>query len=85
MIQMQSRLNVADNTGAKEVMCIKVLGGSRRRVAGLGDVIICSVKRRCRQRSQEEGGRARRDRAGQDSRRGGPTAATYVSTPTPWC
>jgi large subunit ribosomal protein L14 len=44
MIQMQSRLNVADNTGAKEVMCIKVLGGSRRRVAGLGDIIICSVK-----------------------------------------
>ena len=44
MIQMQSRLSVADNTGAKEVMCIKVLGGSRRRVAGLGDVIICSVK-----------------------------------------
>ena len=65
MIQMQSRLNVADNTGAKEVMCIKVLGGSRRRVAGLGDVIICSVKTRCRQRSQEEGGRASRDRAGQ--------------------
>jgi len=44
MIQMQSRLSVADNTGAKEVMCIKVLGGSRRRFAGLGDVIICSVK-----------------------------------------
>ncbi len=44
MIQMESRLNVADNTGAKEVMCIKVLGGSRRRFAGLGDVIICSVK-----------------------------------------
>jgi large subunit ribosomal protein L14 len=44
MIQMQSRLNVADNTGAKELMCIKVLGGSRRRFAGLGDVIICSVK-----------------------------------------
>ena len=44
MIQMQTRLNVADNTGAKEVMCVKVLGGSRRRVAGLGDVIICSVK-----------------------------------------
>jgi large subunit ribosomal protein L14 len=35
---------VADNTGAKEVMCIKVLGGSKRRTAGLGDVIICSVK-----------------------------------------
>jgi large subunit ribosomal protein L14 len=44
MIQMQTRLNVADNTGAKEVMCVKVLGGSRRRVAGLGDIIIASVK-----------------------------------------
>jgi large subunit ribosomal protein L14 len=44
MIQMQSRMSVADNTGAKEVMCIKVLGGSRRRYAHLGDVIICSVK-----------------------------------------
>ncbi|HUY33975.1 MAG TPA: 50S ribosomal protein L14 [Pirellulales bacterium] len=44
MIQMQTRLSVADNTGAKEVMCIKVLGGSHRRTAGLGDVIICSVK-----------------------------------------
>jgi len=44
MIQQESRLNVADNTGAKEVQCIKVLGGSRRRFAGLGDVIICSVK-----------------------------------------
>lgn len=44
MIQMQTRLTVADNTGAKEVMCIKVLGGSRRRTASLGDVIICSVK-----------------------------------------
>lgn len=44
MIQMQTRLNVADNTGAREVMCVKVLGGSKRRVAGLGDIIICSVK-----------------------------------------
>lgn len=44
MIQMQTRLNVADNTGAKEVQCIKVLGGSRRRTAGLGDIIVCSVK-----------------------------------------
>ncbi len=44
MIQQQTRLAVADNTGAKEIQCIKVLGGSRRRVAGLGDVIICSVK-----------------------------------------
>jgi len=44
MIQQESRLNVADNTGAREVMCIKVLGGSRKRFAGLGDVIVCSVK-----------------------------------------
>lgn len=44
MIQQETRLAVADNTGAREVMCIKVLGGSRRRYAGLGDIIICSVK-----------------------------------------
>ena len=44
MIQQETRLAVADNTGAKIVMCIKVLGGSRRRFAGLGDVIVCSVK-----------------------------------------
>lgn len=44
MIQQESRLQVADNTGAKELMCIKVLGGSRRRFARLGDIIICSVK-----------------------------------------
>ncbi len=44
MIQQETRMAVADNTGAKEVMCIKVLGGSKRRSAGIGDVIICSVK-----------------------------------------
>ena len=44
MIQQETRLDVADNTGAREVTCIKVLGGSRRRFAGLGDVIVCSVK-----------------------------------------
>ena len=44
MIQMQSRLDVADNTGAKELMCIKVLGGSRKRWARIGDVVVCSVK-----------------------------------------
>ena len=44
MIQQETRLAVADNTGAKEVMCIKVLGGTRRRFAGLGDIIVCSVK-----------------------------------------
>jgi large subunit ribosomal protein L14 len=44
MIQQETRMQVADNTGAREVMCVKVLGGSRRRFAGIGDVIICSVK-----------------------------------------
>ena len=44
MIQMQTRLDVADNTGAKELMCIKVLGGSRKRWARIGDVVVCSVK-----------------------------------------
>ncbi|MFL5328139.1 MAG: 50S ribosomal protein L14 [Gemmataceae bacterium] len=45
MIQEYSFLDVADNTGAKECMCIKVLGGSRKRYAGLGDVVIASVKK----------------------------------------
>src|SRR3546814_12771949 len=44
MIQMQSHLDVADNSGAKEVMCIKVLGGSKRRYAGIGDIIKVSIK-----------------------------------------
>ncbi len=45
MIQQQSYLKVADNTGAKEIMCIKVLGGSKRRYANIGDVIVASVKK----------------------------------------
>ena len=45
MIQQQSYLKVADNTGAKEIMCIKVLGGSGRRYANIGDVIVASVKK----------------------------------------
>lgn len=44
MIQQESRLKVADNTGAREVLCIRVLGGSSRRYAGIGDVIVCTVK-----------------------------------------
>ena len=45
MIQSFTRLNVADNSGAKEIMCIKVLGGSKRRYATVGDVIVASVKK----------------------------------------
>lgn len=44
MIQMQSMLEVADNSGAKKIMCIKVLGGSKRRYASVGDIIVASVK-----------------------------------------
>ena len=45
MIQQQTYLKVADNTGAKELMCIRVLGGTGRRYANIGDVIVCSVRR----------------------------------------
>ncbi len=44
MIQQETRLKVADNSGAKEVLCIRVLGGTRRRYAHIGDVIVCAVK-----------------------------------------
>ena len=47
MIQQQSYLKVADNTGAKELMCIRVLGGSGRRYANIGDVVVASVKKAC--------------------------------------
>ena len=45
MIQQQSLMKVADNTGAKELMCIRVLGGSGRRYASIGDIVVCSVKK----------------------------------------
>ncbi len=45
MLQQQSRMKVADNTGAKELMCIRVLGGTGRRYAGVGDVVVCAVKK----------------------------------------
>ncbi|PSM53166.1 50S ribosomal protein L14 [Campylobacter blaseri] len=45
MIQSFTRLTVADNSGAKEIMCIKVIGGSKRRYATVGDIIVCSVKK----------------------------------------
>ena len=45
MIQQETRLKVADNTGAKELMCIRVLGGTARRYAGIGDIVVCCVKK----------------------------------------
>src|SRR5690554_5238814 len=55
MIQMQSRLSAADNSGAKEVQCVKVLGGSKRRYAGIGDVIKVSVKQAIRRDTVNKG------------------------------
>ena len=45
MIQQESRMKVADNTGAKELLCIRVLGGTGRRYAGVGDVVVATVKK----------------------------------------
>ena len=45
MIQQESRMKVADNTGAKELLCIRVLGGTGRRYAGVGDIVVCAVKK----------------------------------------
>ena len=55
MIQQESRLKVADNSGAKEILCIKVLGGSRRRYASIGDVIVASVKQAAPHSSVKKG------------------------------
>jgi large subunit ribosomal protein L14 len=55
MIQQESRLKVADNSGAKELLCIRVLGGSMRRYAGVGDIIIATVKQAAPNASVKEG------------------------------
>ena len=55
MIQEYTRLTVADNTGAREIMCIKVLGGSKRRYAAVGDIIVASVKQAAPQGSVKKG------------------------------
>jgi ribosomal protein L14 len=82
MIQMQTRLTVADNTGAREVMCVKVLGGSKRRWAGLGDIIVCSVK------SVIPGSDIKKKAVSSSAAPSPPaatTAATSASTATPAC
>ena len=57
MIQMQTMLNVADNSGARKIRCIKVLGGSKRRYAGIGDVFIGAVQEATPWRQRQEEGR----------------------------
>lgn len=59
MIQMQSKLKVADNSGAKLVQCIKVLGGTRRRTAGVGDIIVVSIKNAIPNSKIKKGDKAR--------------------------
>ena len=61
MIQQESRLKVADNTGAKEILCIRVLGGSGRRYAGIGDVIKAVVVRTVKERRRPDGSYIRFD------------------------
>ena len=79
MVQMQSYLKVADNTGAKEIMCIRVLGGSRKRYAGIGDVIVAS-----QQTGPAPRGRFlypfRRKRRGHHPRRQKPEGHSYLWT-----
>ena len=55
MIQVESELEVADNSGAKKLLCIKVLGGSRKRYASVGELIVCSVKKAAPQSSIKKG------------------------------
>ena len=86
MIQTESTLEVADNSGARKVACIRVLGGTRRRYASIGDIIVVSVKdaipnARVKKGEVRQGrGRAHRARASR-----APTAPTSASTTTPRC
>lgn len=85
MIQMQSHLDVADNSGARRVMCIKVLGGSKRRYAGVGDVIRVSIKDAIPRGKVKKGEvyRAVVVRTVHGVRRS--DGSRFASTATPWC
>jgi large subunit ribosomal protein L14 len=86
MIQQESRLNVADNSGAKEVLCIRVLGGTARRYARIGDTIVVTIKDAMPNGGAKKGTVSKavvvRTKQGDCAAR---TAATSVSTTTPWC
>lgn len=72
MIQPQTRLKVADNSGAKEIQCIRVLGGSYRKSANIGDVIVASVKSASPRRRRQEEGRGQGGRRAHGFRRAAP-------------
>ena len=85
MIQMQTNLDVADNSGARRVQCIKVLGGSKRQYAGVGDVIIVSIKDAI-PRGRVKKGDVHRAVVVRTARRFAvPTAARSASTAMPRC
>ena len=84
MIQQESRLKVADNTGAKEILCIRVLGGSGRRYAGIGDVIVATVKDAIPGGNVKKGDVVKAvDRAHRQGAPPSPTVPTSASTRTP--
>ena len=85
MIQMRTNLDVADNSGAKTVQCIKVLGGSRRKYAAIGDIIVVSVKEALPRRGVKKGEVHRAVVVRTRSRCAGATAAPSASTATPPC
>ena len=85
MIQMQTNLEVADNSGARRVQCIKVLGGSKRRIASVGDVIVVSIKEAIPRGRVKKGDVHRRSSSARRRRSAAPTAARSASTATPRC
>jgi hypothetical protein len=83
MIQAESRLKVADNSGARRVLCIKVLGGSKRRYARVGDTIVCTVKEAIPNGNVKKGDVVRAVVVRTKKEVAGRTAATSSSTRTP--
>lgn len=85
MIQMQSNLDVADNSGARRVQCIKVLGGAKRRYAGVGDIIVVSVKEATPKGRVKKVTCARLSSCAPRATSSAATAPSSVSTLTPPC
>ena len=85
MIQMQTNLDVADNSGARRVMCIKVLGGSKRKYATIGDVIVVSIKEAAPRGRVKKGEVMRPSSSASRRTSSVRTARSSVSTPTPRC
>ena len=83
VIQNETRLKVADNTGAREILCIRVMGGSRRRYAGVGDIITATVKRPTRRGRSRRARWSRRSSCARRRSSGATTAPTSPSTRTP--